>query len=727
MWICKVLHGVWTEIRRRSPIGSAFSLGVFRCHRVAAPVLPHVSVTDLIPCVLFAVGIGVHLEFLLLLRNGTLNGMFNDSVHRFGPGCDFFSIYAAGVKARLGESVYTIGGHVEQVPYAYAFRYAPLVAYTLGLALSWLPHLTAYGVWLCLCELALLRNIRITWGLVHHGDTETRSEEERETRGWVREIFAHPYTLAAMWLLFSPYYLELYVGQFTFITASLVFWAYVGWGKKSLARRHEPAVASDAAKHQLTAATSNSSPLLSVSPCLRGVIKADLSWAAAVLLKMMPLLYLPIALLRGRWKSALATVAVLGVTSWAYFQRFPGDWKVFTDTNADPRPTWHGGNQGLMALLYALSGERVELYLRYRMAAVALVGALLLWFTYRAWKDEKQQSAPASSTPAPSHPPTHHYSSTPLLHLYALASAAYLLCYKDVWEHHYMLLLPPLVLLALRRTSPWVWLPPFLVSALPTLFALYDVPGIGYNEDPQRYWLPAVSLLHHAWKPVAPLWLAGALGIQAFRHSGVQDSGVQVFGCSGVGEDASPQPFSSPAPPLPRLRASRLAFPLALGLSVLLTPCLGVSVVSAIRAQRAVTREVVWPAGVFERQERPENCGPAALAAVCRHYGLPAEERELARRAGTTRRGTSMLGLKRAAEARGLVAEAREVAPGELRALPRPSILFFHQGHFAVLTGVQGNHYYVADPSLGQRVWPEAYLRRYWRGEVLLVGPSDRR
>ena len=647
-------------------------------------------------------GIVWHLAFLMSLHSGALNGLFNDAVHRFGPGCDFFSIYAAGVKARLGESVYTIGGHVEQVPYAYAFRYAPLVAYTLGLALSWLPHLTAYGVWLCLCELALLRNIRITWELVHHGDTETPRGEEWERKGWVRDLFAHPYTLAAMWLLFSPYYLELYVGQFTFITASLVFWAYVGWIRGNPARRH-----GDAARHLAHAATSGSTLLLSVTPYLRGVIKADLAWAAAVLLKMMPLLYLPIALLRGQRQSALATVALLGVTSWAYFQRFPGDWKVFTDTNADPRPTWHGGNQGLMALLYALSGERIELYLRYRLAAVALVGALLLWFTYRAWRAEKQ--------PAGSHPLLQH-SSTPLLHLYALASAAYLLCYKDVWEHHYLLLLPPLVLLALRRESPWVWLPPFLVSALPTLFALYDVLGIGYNEDPQRYWLPAVSLLHHAWKPVAPLWLSLALGTQAVRIA-ISDSRFSR---------SRPRTGFAPSLSFPRPRASRLAFQLALGLSVLLTPCLGVSVVSAIRAQRAVMREVVWPAGVFERQERQENCGPAALAAVCRHYGQAVQEWELAQAAGTTRRGTSMLGLQRAAEARGLVAEARRVAPGELRALPRPSILYFHQGHFAVLTGIQGDRYYVADPSLGQRVWPEAYLRRFWHGEVLLVGPGDK-
>jgi len=88
------------------------------------------------PVTLLLLGIAVHLLFLLSLRFGWLNPLFNDTMHRFGPGGDFFSIYAAGVKARAGESVYTIGGHVEAVPYAYAFRYAPLVAYTVGAALD---------------------------------------------------------------------------------------------------------------------------------------------------------------------------------------------------------------------------------------------------------------------------------------------------------------------------------------------------------------------------------------------------------------------------------------------------------------------------------------------------------------------------------------------------------------------------------------------------------------
>jgi hypothetical protein len=61
------------------------------------------------PAALLLLGLAVHLLFLLSLKFGWLNPLFNDTMHRFGPGGDFFSLYAAGVKARAGESVYTVG------------------------------------------------------------------------------------------------------------------------------------------------------------------------------------------------------------------------------------------------------------------------------------------------------------------------------------------------------------------------------------------------------------------------------------------------------------------------------------------------------------------------------------------------------------------------------------------------------------------------------------------
>lgn len=104
----------------------------------------------------------------------------------------------------------------------------------------------------------------------------------------------------------------------------------------------------------------------------------------AVLLKMMPLLYLPILLLRRRWGAVVGTVVVLVATSAVYFLIFPSDWRLFAATNGNPRPSWHAGNQGLIALLYALSGERTSLYLQYRLATLTVVGLALAWLTWLA-------------------------------------------------------------------------------------------------------------------------------------------------------------------------------------------------------------------------------------------------------------------------------------------------------------------------------------------------------
>ena len=658
---------------------------------------------NVVPQLLLTLGILAHLLFLLSLKFGWLNPLFNDSMHRFGPGGDFFSIYAAGVKARTGESVYTIGGHVAQVPYAYAFRYAPLVAFTLGLAVSFLPALSASGLWLIICELTLLRCLRL-------------SVERAPTP-------AIACLVAALWLLFSPFYLELYVGQFTFVTAALVFQAYLAW--------------QDAA---------NAPPRLRKRLDLFG----NGIYTLAVWLKMMPLLFLPLALWRGRWKSVVVALSVLLGTSWLYFARHPGDWAVFLDINGEPTPTWHAGNQGLMAFLYAAVGERAPAFANARLLAFCVVGSGLAWLIYRLWRIKSVSFASAalpiepgiSSLPelgaggrTPS-PELETEGRTPLLFpqswgsggearqeqqglwLYGACSAAYLLLYKDVWEHHYVLLLPPLVFLALRREPARLWMPPFILCALPTLFALYDVRSLGYNEDPQRYWQSGVSLLHHSWKPLAPLWLFGGL---LWRDLALARQDARCCAASAMSVDNTvtaglPQGHRLRVPPWVRIGLVAMVCLMALG---------GARwAAGAIAEQRRVTRQLTWPESVFALQQRKETCGPAALAAVCRYFHIPATEAEVARLAQTSANGTTMLGLQQAAQAKGLLAEGQERSVDELASLPRPCILYFHQGHFAVLTGIADNRFYVADPSLGQRVWTREQLTYLWRGELLLVGPA---
>ena len=89
-----------------------------------------------------------------------------------------------------------------------------------------------------------------------------------------------------------------------------------------------------------------------------------------------------------------------------------------------------------------------------------------------------------------------------------LALFSNFLVYKDVWEHHYVFLLPILVALYARFDSKQLlWL--YAALALPTLFVFFDVtPGIYGAIDPERSWSLGISLLYRSSKlvPTLVLW-----------------------------------------------------------------------------------------------------------------------------------------------------------------------------------------------------------------------------
>jgi len=300
-----------------------------------------------------------------------------------------------------------------------------------------------------------------------------------------------------MWLLFSPYYLELYVGQFTFVTASLMFWAYLGW--KGVGEKEDETGHASAFRSRI----------------------ADEGWIAGCCLKLIPLLFVPVALLRGRFKAAIVAVTLLLGPSLLYFLRYPQDWPLFAAINFHPHPGPNAANQGLIALLFAVVGKNWQTYLWLRAALLGLLSCVLGGLTWVTWRTARTSGQGADGDATRENPEAERA----ILLLYAALSAGFLLGFKDVWEHHYVILLPPLVLLALRKEPARLWLPAFVICALPGLFVLYDLRGLPVGDDPQFYWQPAVSLLHHAFKPLAPLWLLG--GILA-PHAGSALAWLQV-------------------------------------------------------------------------------------------------------------------------------------------------------------------------------------------------------
>jgi hypothetical protein len=272
-----------------------------------------------------AAAAGLHLLGWIALRAHWLAPLFNDSVHRFGPGADFFALYQAGYSALHGQSIYRfIPGHTI-IPYAYPFRYLPIAAYTAGALLTLVPPAAAYALWLGLCELCLLYNVSIT---------------HRRCGGGTRGAL-----LAALWLLFAPYFLELWVGQFTFLLGCMLFWSVLAWedGRRRAAQGW---------------------------------------WMAAVLWKPAPLLWLPMWVRdRRRWRGVAFLVTALAA-QFLYFRFFPADWSAFARENLAPLPAWHAGNVGLTGLIYQLCGPTAAFSIvRWIATAALLVPAL--WVTFR--------------------------------------------------------------------------------------------------------------------------------------------------------------------------------------------------------------------------------------------------------------------------------------------------------------------------------------------------------
>jgi hypothetical protein len=375
----------------------------------------------------------IHFGLWLSLREQWLVPFFNDSAHRFGPGADFFALYQAGYNALRGESVYRFGETV--IPYGYPFRYLPVSAYTIGGVFSFVSHTLAYALWLGVCELCLLYNVRQTYLRSGGG------------------VFGA--SLASVWLVFTPFFLELWVGQFTFFLASLLFWCILALqdGRKD---------------------------------------RAFGWWVASVLWKPASLLWLPLWLRDRQCHSGLRAGMVLLFANGLYFLFFPEDWSFFVSTNLDPTPQWHAGNIGLTGLLYHCTADGSSFLVVRALLTFILVGPVLYLTFGRSvllkaggTRNQRRQKG------------------VDFWLLAALWTLLYFLIYKDVWEHHLTLILPFLVLSLWHAPSRVVGAITLLL-ALPSPFAFYDVQGLGFTHDPQAHFTPAISLLHHSWR-VAPL------------------------------------------------------------------------------------------------------------------------------------------------------------------------------------------------------------------------------
>ena len=365
-----------------------------------------------------------------------------DAVHWPGPGADFFALYHAGVQVRRGLSPYDQHEDPRVTPYFFRYIYSPLLAETLGRLVTLFSPTTAYRVWLGVIEGCLLGCLVVFW---------------RRSRDTSSRIAG-----STLLLLSQPYILELHMGQFTFVAASLALLA------ASLVER------SDRHGGRVLAV-----PLLMM----------------AGLLKTFPFVTLP-AFIRDRrgWPAAAgATVAALSMATWSLFanegSKYLSAFTLAADINGP-----HPGALSLLQAVFVIVSAATGLWLPRAFGALPLIVMVLLlaWTAWVVLRARRHDVVTGS----------------------AVLLLAFFLAFLHVWEHHYSAVLLAGVFLldrvaAERRERPASM--PLLLIALAVIAA--PSPFALVSRDPQA-WVVGTWLLMSTSKAV-PAVVVFVIGMRA--------------------------------------------------------------------------------------------------------------------------------------------------------------------------------------------------------------------
>ena len=346
--------------------------------------------------IILVIFIFIHLILLILTLTGKLNFLFNDASLRKGKGSDFFAVYQAGNNLINNKSIYEDTEGISTL-YSFPYRYLPFLGYSLGVFFNIFSPFTAYAIFILLNEIILFINIFLIFKLSKNNFT-------------LFLISIIPL------LFFTPYLIEIYMGQWSFILGSLLFYCIYGLINKS-----------------------KLSHLYILSP----------------LVKPNALILVPMLIRFKKIKLLIITLIGIIFTSLPYFMFYKSDLLVFIQNFKD---SWysHGGNLGFKSLYYLVAikylnipSPRIWFYL---FLLLIILISLYLTFKYKN-----------------------------IILSYVIWISVYFLIYKDVWEHHYVLLMPIYSLIIIRyklylkkivKRNNILLLISFILIALPSLFSL---------------------------------------------------------------------------------------------------------------------------------------------------------------------------------------------------------------------------------------------------------------
>jgi ATP-binding cassette subfamily B protein len=114
------------------------------------------------------------------------------------------------------------------------------------------------------------------------------------------------------------------------------------------------------------------------------------------------------------------------------------------------------------------------------------------------------------------------------------------------------------------------------------------------------------------------------------------------------------------------------------------------------------------------------DCGAAALAMVCRHFGRKVSLARIRQLCHTATDGTSLKAICHAATELGLAARALKVSKRHLDQMPLPAIAHWEGNHWVVVYQVSEKWVRVADPGLGLRRVRRPEFAEKWSGYAAL-------
>ncbi len=132
----------------------------------------------------------------------------------------------------------------------------------------------------------------------------------------------------------------------------------------------------------------------------------------------------------------------------------------------------------------------------------------------------------------------------------------------------------------------------------------------------------------------------------------------------------------------------------------------------------------------FVLQHDQSDCGVACLLNIIKYHGGTGKLENLREMSGTTKQGTSMLGLYQAAQQIGFDAEGLEANIEYLKTVEGPCILHVIKEnrlqHYIIVYDFDGNNFIVGDPGIGVIKMGEAELQEIWQSKALLnLAPNN--